>query len=212
MKSVRDRLYTVRMEENETSVVSGKNMMRIMKSVGDRLYTVRMEENDVWFEEKTALLINLDTELQKLSVVTERLVVCRKKLSRNCLSLSRKLTVLGNTETNRNLATALASLAHLEENVGQIQGLQAKDDLFLVSELVYDYIGVIRSVKEVLGERVKAWHSWQTVLREVDKRKEAKRKAEVAGNQDRINTLRQEIAEIERQVSKEEGNFNKISR
>jgi len=37
-------------------------------------------------------------------------------------------------------------------------------------------------------------------------------KAELAGKQDRVNTLRQEIAENERQVDMAQENFEKISR
>ena len=34
---------------------------------------------------------------------------------------------------------------------------QAKDDFFLVSELVRDYIGIVGSVREAFNERSKAW-------------------------------------------------------
>ena len=41
--------------------------------------------------------------------------------------------------------------------------MQAKDDFFLMSELVRDYIGIVGSVREAFNERVKAWQSWQGV-------------------------------------------------
>ena len=40
---------------------------------------------------------------------------------------------------------------------------QAKDDFFLLSELIHDYIGIVGAVKDAFNERVKAWQSWQTV-------------------------------------------------
>ena len=38
-----------------------------------------------------------------------------------------------------------------------------KDDFYLLSELVHDYIGIVGAVKDAFNERVKAWQSWQSV-------------------------------------------------
>ena len=40
---------------------------------------------------------------------------------------------------------------------------QAKDDFYLLSELIHDYIGIVSAVKDAFNERVKAWQSWQGV-------------------------------------------------
>merc|ERR1712117_49045 len=87
-----------------------------------------------------------------------------------------------------------------------------KDDFYLLSELVHDYIGIVGSVKDAFNERVKAWQSWQSVQRDQNKRRENKVKAELASKQDRVNQLRQEIAENERQLDMAQENFEKISR
>jgi len=87
-----------------------------------------------------------------------------------------------------------------------------QDDFYLLSELVHDYIGIVGSVKDAFNERVKAWQSWQSVQRDLNKRRENKVKAELASKQDRVNQLRQEIAENERQLDMAQENFEKISR
>ena len=200
---------TVLPRANQTSALSGRNVLRMIRKVGD---TGRMEETDRWFEEITAMLINLDSQLQKLHVAAEARVECRKTLSGHTASLSRNLAMLSIVEDSRELRAAISRLAEVEEDVGRVYQLQAEDDFFLVSELVRDYIGMVGSVREVLGERVKAWQSWQGIQSDLDRKKEAKTKAELAGKQDRINILRQEIAEIERQVEVAQRNFEKISR
>lgn len=201
-------------KSNQTSTLSGKSVLKMISKVGDKMtsYTTKMEETDSWFEEKTVMVENLDSQLRKLHVATEAMVDYRKSLSGHTYSLSKSLAMLGSAEDNTKLAAALAQLAEVEEKVEKVHEQQAKDDFFLLSELVHDYIGIVNSVKDAFNERVKAWQSWQGVQRDLNKRREAKVKAELGGKQDRVNTLRQEIAENERQVDMAQENFEKISR
>jgi len=201
-------------KSNQTAALSGKNMMKMISKVGDRVsaYTTKMEETDTWFEEKTVTVENLDNQLRKLHVATEAMVEYRKTLSGHTYSLSKSLAMLGSAEDNSKLSAALAQLAEVEEKVEKVHEQQAKDDFYLMSELVRDYVGIVGSVREAFQERVKAWQSWQGVQRDLNKRREAKVKAELGGKQDRVNTLRQEIAENERQVDMAQENFEKISR
>ena len=71
--------------------------------------------------------------------------------------------MLGSAEDNTKLAAALQQLADVEEKVEKVHEQQAKDDFFLLSELIHDYIGIVGAVKDAFNERVKAWQSWQTV-------------------------------------------------
>merc|ERR1712096_30377 len=89
------------------------------------------------------------------------------------------------------------------EKVEKVHEQQSKDDFYLLSELIRDYIGIVGSVKDAFNERVKAWQSWQSVQRDLNKRRENKVKAELASKQDRVNQLRQDMAQE---------NFEKISR
>eukprot|EP00092_Neocalanus_flemingeri_P003089 GFUD01003300.1.p1 GENE.GFUD01003300.1~~GFUD01003300.1.p1 ORF type:complete len:586 (-),score=266.19 GFUD01003300.1:187-1797(-) len=199
---------------NQTAALSGKNVMKLFSKVGDRvsLYTTKMEETDQWFEEKTVMIDNLDLQLRKLLVATESLTDYRKALSGHTYSLSKSLGMLGSAEDNSKLAAVISQLAEVEEKVEKVHEQQAKDDFYLLSELIHDYIGLVGSVKDAFNERVKAWQSWQSVQRDLNKRRENKVKAELASKQDRVNQLRQEIAENERQLDMAQENFEKISR
>ena len=124
--------------------------MKMISKVGDRVsaYTTKMEETDTWFEEKTVTIENLDNQLRKLHVATEAMVEYRKTLSGHTYSLSKSLAMLGTAEDNSKLSAALAQLAEVEEKVEKVHEQQAKDDFYLMSELVRDYVGIVGSVRE----------------------------------------------------------------
>ena len=200
---------------NQTSTLSGKNVLRIINKVTEYVsgaYTARMEETDVWFEEKTALVENLDSHLKKLQYITEAITQNRKRLAQHTVAFSKSLTMLADVENNQEMAQALGKLSEVENEVGKFQELQAKSDFYLLSELVRDYIGIVGSVREVLGERVKAWQAWNAGQRNLDRKREAMGKAEQDGKMLKVNALRQEIAENEREVTAAQNNFEKISR
>merc|ERR1711862_703713 len=85
-------------------------------------------------------------------------------------------------------------------------------DFYYLSELIKDYIGFVGAVKDVFAERVKAWQAFQTLSMNLNKKREAKVKAELAQRMDKISILRQEIADLERQQEMAKDNFDRISR
>ena len=89
--------------------------------------------------------------------------------------------MLADVENNQDISDALNKLSEAEDEVGKFQELQAKSDLYLLSELVRDYIGIVGSIREVLGERVKAWYVWKAGQRSMDRKREAMGKAEQDG-------------------------------
>jgi len=199
---------------NQTAALSGKNVLKAISKLGDKVtqYATKMEETDQWFEDKTFVIENLDNQLRKLLMATEAMVDFRKSLSGQTYQLSKSLRLLGSAEDNTKLAAALQQLADVEEKVEKVHEQQARDDFYLLSELIHDYIGIVGAVKDAFNERVKAWQSWQNVQRDLTKRRENKARAELAGKTDKVNQLRQEIAENEDQLNMAQENFEKISR
>lgn len=199
---------------SNTSTLSGRSVLKAITKLGDKVsqYATKMDETDSWFEDKTNIIENLDNQLRKLLLATDAMVEFRKGLSGQTYQLSKSLRLLGSAEDNTKLAAALQQLADVEEKVEKVHEQQAKDDFYLLSELIHDYIGIVGAVKDAFNERVKAWQSWQAVQRELTRRRENKAKAELAGKTDRVMQLRQEIAENERQLDMAQENFEKISR
>merc|ERR1719419_1885983 len=197
---------------NQTMTFSGKNMMKIINKVGDSItnITLKLEETDDWFEEKTNTIEQLENQLRKLHQATEALVWYRKDLGYATNNVSKSLAVLSGSEENSGLSAAIAQLSSVQEKIASIHQEQANVEFFELSELMKDYLGLVGAVKNVFNERVKAWQSWQhTTARLTRKRKV---KAELGQKMEAIATLRQEIADLEREQDMAQENFDRISR
>ncbi|TRY76925.1 hypothetical protein TCAL_10147 [Tigriopus californicus] len=201
-------------KSNQTSTLSGKNVMRFISKSVDRVtnMTLKMEETDEWFEEKNHSIEQLDQHLRKLHSATESLHEYRRTLAYHTGVLSKSLAVLSGLEENTELSGALAHLSGVQEKVEHVHGEQASADFYLLSELIKDYIGLVGAVKDVFQERIKAWQHWQNASVALTKKREAKAKAELQGRQDRVAVLREEIVDQERQQDMAQENFKTISR
>jgi sorting nexin-1/2 len=122
------------------------------------------------------------------------------------------LAVLSGSEENSALSSAIAQLSTVQEKLEQVHYEQATADFYYLSELIKDYIGLVGAVKDVFAERVKAWQAFQALSMNLNKKREAKVKAELAQRMDKISILRQEIADLERQQEMAKDNFDRISR
>merc|ERR1719510_816495 len=102
---------------SQTATFSGKNMMKIINKVGDSItnITLKLEETDEWFEEKTNTIEQLETQLRKLHLATEALVMYRKDLGYATNNISKSLAVLSGTEENSGLSAAIAQLSSVQE-------------------------------------------------------------------------------------------------
>ena len=110
------------------------------------------------------------------------------------------------------LSRALALLAETEEKIEQTQEEQASNDLFLLSETLKEYIGLIASVKAAFAQRVKVWGGWQSAQTTLSKKREVLVKLELAGKSDKVAAAQEEVAEWERRVEKGEEEFDCISK
>ena len=198
---------------NQTSTLSGKNVMKMFSKMGDKVssYTTKMEETDSWFEEKTNMIDNLESQLNKLLYSTEALVAFRKTLAGQTYSVSKSITALGHAEEDTKLSAALDQLGDVFMEIQKVHDQQSKDDLFLLSELVHDYLGLVAAIKDALAERVKAWQHWQAVTKDLNRKREYKVKLEVSGKADKLAELKAQISETERQQESAQDVFDKIS-
>eukprot|EP00088_Acartia_fossae_P007330 TRINITY_DN13434_c0_g1_i1.p1 TRINITY_DN13434_c0_g1~~TRINITY_DN13434_c0_g1_i1.p1 ORF type:complete len:569 (+),score=186.17 TRINITY_DN13434_c0_g1_i1:40-1746(+) len=200
-------------KSSQTSTLSSKSVMRMISKVGEKVvnYAVRMDETDQWFHEKTVMIDRLDDQLRKLMYATENLVFFRKSLTGQSYSVAKSLQALGTTEENVKISTALDKLSEVFIKVEKVHDEQSKDDFFLLSEMIHDYIGIVGAVKDALRERVKAWQAWQSLQEELNKKREAKVKGELAGKLDKVNDMKAQIQDTERQLDMAQENFEKIS-
>lgn len=93
--------------------------------------------------------------MQNLHSAIKTLVMHRKSLSISTGHVAKSAAMLSTCEEHTGLSRALSQLADVEEKVELLRSEQANSDLYILSEILKDYIGLYGAIKEVFHERVK---------------------------------------------------------
>ncbi|KAG9487896.1 hypothetical protein GDO78_007605 [Eleutherodactylus coqui] len=197
-----------------TQALSGAGLLRMVNKAADAVnkMTIKMNESDAWFEEKQQQFENLDQQLRKLHGNVEALVCHRKELSANTAAFAKSAAMLGNSEDHTALSRALSQLAEVEEKIDQLHQDQAFADFYVFSELLSDYIRLIAAVKGVFDQRMKCWQKWQDTQVNLQKKREAEAKLQIANKPDKLQQAKDEIRELEEKVQQGEKDFEQISK
>lgn len=70
-----------------------------------------------------------------------------------------------------------------------------------MSEMLRDYLALVGAVKGVFNERVKCWQKWQDNQRDLNKKREAKTRFELAGRTDKLPAAKAEVIEVRLKIS-----------
>lgn len=195
-----------------TSALSKESMRRFIGQVTESVAKMgyRMDETDKWFDEKALQLDNLDTQLKKLHTSVSALIHHRKLLTVTTGNFARSVAILGNVEEYTPLSFDLSKLATTEEKVEHIYAEQVDKDVYLISELLHDYINIIAAIREVFQHRVKVYQNWQQAQQTLARKREQKQRNDLmAGKSDKLS---QDIAEYEARVQRGQEDFEKISK
>merc|ERR1719300_198354 len=131
--------------------------------------TYKMEEGDSWFEEKTTHVEQMESQLKKLYSIVESVVSCRRELAVATGQFAQSTAILATTEEAFHLSRSLEGLARVEEKVEMTLQEQADADYAYILELIRDYLALVNAVKEVMGERVRAFLAWQNAVNTLHK-------------------------------------------
>lgn len=93
--------------------------------------------------------------MQKLHGAIKALVLHRKELSTLTGGVAKSAAILSTCEEHTGLSRALSQLADVEEKVELLRSEQANSDLYILSEILKDYLGLFSAIKDVFHERVK---------------------------------------------------------
>lgn len=100
-----------------------------------------------WFEERTAQIDSLDTQLRSLHSAVENLTNQRRELA-NCTGATAKaVAVLGHGEQGAALGRALAQLAETLEKIEVVRKAQSNSDLYQFAEMLREYVSLITAIK-----------------------------------------------------------------
>jgi len=196
-----------------TSAISSASVFKMITRVGETVNKMayKMEEGDAWFEEKTTHVEQMESQLKKLSSIVEAVVGCRRELAVATGQFSQSTAILATTEEAFHLSRSLEGLSRVEEKVETTLQEQADADYAHILELVRDYLSLVAAVKEVLGERVKAFLTWQNAVNTLHRKREQRSRMELGGRLDKMGTAIEDVTEWEQKVEDSQDAFQKIS-
>uniref|UniRef100_A0A8D0HRW9 Sorting nexin-1 n=2 Tax=Sphenodon punctatus TaxID=8508 RepID=A0A8D0HRW9_SPHPU len=196
-----------------TQALSGAGLLKMFNKATDAVskMTIKMNESDIWFEEKLHEVECEEQRLRKLHAVVEALVNHRKELALNTAQFAKSLAMLGSSEDNTALSRALSQLAEVEEKIEQLHQEQANTDLFLLAELLSDYIRLLSTVRGAFDQRMKTWQRWQDAQTMLQKKRETEARLLWANKPDKLQQAKEEISEWETRVTRYERDFEWIS-
>lgn len=196
-----------------TQALSGAGFLKMINKATDAVskMTIKMNESDVWFEEKLQEVESADQQFRKLHALVESLVIHRKELSLNTASFAKSTAMLGSAEDNTALSRALSQLAEVEDKMEQLHLDQAANDTFSFAEVIADYIRLLGAVRGSFDHRMKAWQRWQDAQAMLQKKRETEAKLLWANKPDKLQLVKEEIAEWEAKVTQYERDFERVS-
>uniref|UniRef100_A0A1I7XGY5 PX domain-containing protein n=1 Tax=Heterorhabditis bacteriophora TaxID=37862 RepID=A0A1I7XGY5_HETBA len=122
------------------------------------------------------------------------------------------LSMLASCEESTALARVLSHLTETEENAATLWAKQAEMDAIKFTESINEYVGLIGSLKDVFGERVRVWQSWQSAQQSLAKKREQKARLELSGKNDRASALKDEMDEAVLKMDGLETEFGDLSK
>ncbi|KAK9316326.1 Vps5 C terminal like-domain-containing protein [Lipomyces starkeyi] len=192
---VRERLTVA---QNEAKGGGG-----IMGSLGGAFqFNGKFVEIDEWFVDKRAYIEALDLQLKALSRALDTVIVQRKELADTTSDFANALTLLGEVELSRPLATAINGLADVEQRIRDLHERQGLQDMLTLGDTIDEYVRLIDSIKTVFSQRQKSYLSWQTAEQELAKKQQYLARVMRQGKTppERLASMQEEVAEYERRV------------
>lgn len=166
------------------------------------------------------------------------MVLHRKELSNLTGAVAKSAAILSTCEEHTGLSRALSQLADTEEKVELLRSEQANSDLYILSEILKDYLGLFGAIKDVFHERVKViyfnflqsqaclmlltklrvfsfakvFQNWEHAQMQLTKRRENKAKLDLTNRTDKTDAAQKEIVEWEAKVQRCQQEFEEISK
>ena len=171
-------------------------------------------EHDDWFHDRKIYLDALETQLKSLQKALDTVVSQRKQLADAAGEFSASLSSLSTVELSVSLSAPLASLSDLQLRIRDLYDRQAQTDVLTLGITIDEYIRLISSIRQSFSQRQKSYHSWHSAESELLKRRTQQDKTLRSGKtqQDRLDMLRAEVSEAEKEAHRRRVVFEDMGR
>jgi len=196
----------VKQKERERSgSLEGKS--GFMSSLGAAVPTMpsfggsgKFVEHDEWFHERKITLDALENQLKGLNKAVDGVMKQRRELADATGEFGAALSRVAATELTFSLSTAFSLLSGLQFRIKELQERQTLQELLTIGTTVDEYLRLVDSAKVAIGQRQKAYFTWQGAEADLVRRKAACDKMRRSGKtqQDRMAQMSAELGEVER--------------
>lgn len=157
----------------------------------------RYFEQDDWFESRKNFLEALESQLKGLSKSIEGASKARLEMAITMGDYADSMSALADSDLGSAMCAALARLSDLARHEKEVNEEQAKGDVMHLLNMADEYVRFIGSVRLAFAARIKAYHHWQGMEKEVGRMKTMREKMRQQGKLgDRVQSSLAEINEV----------------
>jgi sorting nexin-1/2 len=154
-------------------------------------------EQDDWFDSRKVFLDSLESQLKALSKSIEGASKARLEMAISMGDFADGITALAESDLGSAMCAALARLADLSRREKETNEDQAKDEVVQLLNMADEYVRFIGSVRLAFASRIKAYHSWQALEKEVVRLRQTREKLRQQGKLgDRVQSSLAEIVDV----------------
>ncbi|GFZ45014.1 hypothetical protein JCM24511_02740 [Saitozyma sp. JCM 24511] len=154
-------------------------------------------EQDDWFDSRKVFLDSLESQLKALSKSIEGASKARLEMAISMGDFADGITALAESDLGSAMCAALARLADLSRREKETNEDQAKDEVVHLLNMADEYVRFIGSVRLAFASRIKAYHTWQGLEKEVVRLRQTREKLRQQGKLgDRVQSSLAEIVDV----------------
>eukprot|EP00049_Salpingoeca_infusionum_P018016 m.355381 g.355381 ORF g.355381 m.355381 type:complete len:514 (-) comp17240_c0_seq1:289-1830(-) len=170
-------------------------------------------ESDEWFADKTLEVDALQGQLKTMHAALEQLVARRNALVAATTNFAESFSALADTEEEQlpELSDLMNRLSDVDAKVSKLHSKQEERDLYELSEIVFDHLLLINSIKVCLEQRIDCHRAWQSAETTLLKKKETEETLIAKDRQDKIQQAQQDVAEAQSAVDDAKRLFETVS-
>ncbi|KAK4685193.1 sorting nexin-1/2, partial [Tremellales sp. Uapishka_1] len=173
----------------------------------------RYVEQDDWFDSRKTFLDNLESQLKSLSKSIEVASKSRLDMAISLSDFADSVSGLAESDLGSGMCSALARLADLTRREKENQEEQAKDDVVQLLNMADEYVRLIGSVRLAFASRIKAYHTWQNLEKEVARLQSVRERMRQSGKLgDKSASSLAEVGDAERRSRDSSADFENISK
>ncbi|CAK4410112.1 unnamed protein product [Aphanomyces euteiches] len=175
----------------------------ISSTLGSTAFVEKLKTNaDVQVEDISAYMDALEPIIQGLAKHAHGLTKRAREIADGLFEFGVALTLLGQTEENESLQTALRHVGSCSDKLSVLAAEHAEKEVTMFEEPILDYIRLVGAVKAALIKRNEVRQSYHATVLDLEAKKTALQKAQSKASQapDKVQAAEAEVSKAQHRV------------